>query len=291
MADIVTDYAAAAAQRQVLPPVPPYAEHHSRAACSRVATDVDFELLQLFARTTHGPVQLSARQLAALVNYAGYCHQPLNQLLGWQLLTALEAIAAVNASALATDEVRSPRACMCRASSPPVPCCYGHAVVAQVAALYVSVITQLEAVSGISHWALYVAAHMPTGVLREEVMHSLLSRHAPDWAATSHATRGFIIHALGIPGDHVAAALAQWAGYCNSPEGGVCSLQRLHITVARSSVPHGCRLGSCSRPSLQLHDRCCAAEHVVQLIDANKWKAAYNVGLFNFLHKTLSKLS
>ncbi len=87
-----------------------------------------------------------------------------------------------------------------------------------------SLISQLEALGQMSHWAVYVALHLPDNPsrdwahLREALVKELLMRHAPDWA-TDAAKRDFLLHKLHLPPLWLDQSLAQWARYCQDSSG------------------------------------------------------------------------
>ena len=78
-----------------------------------------------------------------------------------------------------------------------------------------NLVAQLELIGGMSQWAVYVAAHLPDAALREETVRSLLSRHAPEWAAEPHAARAFLVDRLGMPSSWLELALAAHEHYCH----------------------------------------------------------------------------
>lgn len=102
--------------------------------------------------------------------------------------------------------LRPPSSCMC---------------MAQVCAVHMSLISQLERLSGLEEWALYVALHLPDGspgdrgLVRDDLVLQLLHRHAPLWAA-SEQKQDFLTSTLGLPPAWLASALATFAAYRKS---------------------------------------------------------------------------
>lgn len=82
-----------------------------------------------------------------------------------------------------------------------------------------AVVAQLELLGGLTHWALYVACHLPDAHRREETLRSLLCRHAQEWAAEPQLAHGFLVERLGVPSSWLAGALAVWAHYRRRPGG------------------------------------------------------------------------
>lgn len=73
-----------------------------------------------------------------------------------------------------------------------------------------AMVTQLEAVGDLPEWAVYVALHLPDAFQRARTTTALLMQHAPEWAADA-GKREFLLQRLGIPAEHISAALALWA--------------------------------------------------------------------------------
>lgn len=111
-----------------------------------------------------------------------------------------------------------------------------------------SFISQIEALDHMSHWAVYVALHMPDhpsqdwSHLRESVVRELLMRHAPEWAPDA-SKRDFLLHKLHVPPAWLDQALAQWSHYCRDDSGeaadtcweNVCMTHLATCTVKRMS--------------------------------------------------------
>ena len=97
-------------------------------------------------------------------------------------------------------------------------------VYTQVFQLHMSFISQIEALDHMSHWAVYVALHMPDhpsqewSHLRESVVRELLLRHAPEWAPDA-SKRDFLLHKLHVPPAWLDESLAQWSHYCRDDSG------------------------------------------------------------------------
>lgn len=89
-----------------------------------------------------------------------------------------------------------------------------------------SLISQLESLGQMSHWAVFVALHLPDHPtqdwhhLREASVRELLMRHAPEWAADA-AKREFLLHKLHIPTAWLNQSLAQWSHYSQDDTGGL----------------------------------------------------------------------
>ncbi len=87
-----------------------------------------------------------------------------------------------------------------------------------------SLMSQIEALGHMSHWAVYVALHMPDhpfqewSHLRESVIRELLLRHAPEWAPDA-SKRDFLLHKLHVPPAWLDQSLAQWSHYCRDDSG------------------------------------------------------------------------
>ncbi|KAL0018702.1 hypothetical protein WJX79_002745 [Trebouxia sp. C0005] len=165
---------------------------------STAANAVDFQLLRLAAGDLLGTQP--AVGLAELLRPAGVTPDPLDHSFAWQLLSVLQAVDAV---ALEDDNGCSPT---------------------QVFQLHMSLISEIEALGHMSHWAVYVALHMPGhpsqewSHLRESVVRELLLRHAPEWAPDA-SKRGFLLHKLHIPPAWLDQSLAQWSRYCRDDSG------------------------------------------------------------------------
>lgn len=103
----------------------------------------------------------------------------------------------------------------------------------QVFQLHLSLIAQVEAISGMAHWAIYVALHLPSHCspewphLRDGLVQELLMRHAPDWASDP-ASRHFLLQKLQLPAAWLDQSLAQWAHYCHDDSGRPAAFQRQH---------------------------------------------------------------
>ena len=103
---VVADYSTAAAAGSAPVPLPLYAENQRCRDAGHHATDINFELLQLYARQRLGQAQLSPEALAQLLRPAGYSPEPLDHMLAWCLLTALTADGAVESNPAAAGTVR-----------------------------------------------------------------------------------------------------------------------------------------------------------------------------------------
>lgn len=90
-----------------------------------------------------------------------------------------------------------------------------------------SFIAQLEAVGGLSHWAVYAALHIPDAAERSRVVRELLMAHADEWAEDEEV-HAFFANRLALPPAWLAEAQALWAHYCADDAGecgglGACS--------------------------------------------------------------------
>ncbi|KAA6423558.1 MAG: nuclear pore complex Nup98-Nup96-like, partial [Trebouxia sp. A1-2] len=177
---------------------------------STAANAVDFQLLRLAAGDLLGTQP--AVGLAELLRPAGVTPDPLDHSFAWQLLSVLQAVDAV---ALEDDNGCSPT---------------------QVFQLHMSLISEIEALGHMSHWAVYVALHMPGhpsqewSHLRESVVRELLLRHAPEWAPDA-SKRGFLLHKLHIPPAWLDQSLAQWSRYCRDDSGELQHLMEAGLWV------------------------------------------------------------
>lgn len=106
VSEVVAEYSAAAAAGWAPGPLPLYVERQGGSQPGSAATDVNYELLQLFVQRRRGQGRCSGQALRRLLRPAAYCPEPLDQLLGWQLLSALTAAAAIQCSPDAAHLVR-----------------------------------------------------------------------------------------------------------------------------------------------------------------------------------------
>lgn len=89
----------------------------------------------------------------------------------------------------------------------------------QVFQLHLSLISQLESLGQVPHWAVFVALHLPDhpsspwASLRAALVHELVMRHAPFWACNA-SSREFLLDELHLPATWLEQSLAQWAQYC-----------------------------------------------------------------------------
>lgn len=94
----------------------------------------------------------------------------------------------------------------------------------QVFHLHMSLISQLEALGDMPHWAVYVALHLPNHpslggpLLRQGIVKELLMRHAPDWAADA-SKQDFLLYKLQVPPAWLDQSLAQWSQYRQDDSG------------------------------------------------------------------------
>jgi hypothetical protein len=159
--------------------------------------DVNFELLRLFC-TLSGAAAIQREEeleeltyvldgtLSRLLRPAGITPDPLDYSFNWLMLCLLRSIGAVPA-----DDV----------STTPAP-----------SIAHMNFISQLESLGGLSHWAIYVALHLPDPLARETTVKELLARHCPEWEKDDEVIL-FLVESLDVPKAWVAEAKALWAKY------------------------------------------------------------------------------
>ena len=134
-----------------------------------------------------------------------------------------------------------------------------------------ALVAQLEQIGGMSHWAVYVAAHLSDPGQREEAVLSLLWRHAPEWSADPSA-HSFLLKRVKVPAELLAGAMAGWLGYVGQDiEGATLIPLPWHGISSNQLLPCSLlyRLCVLSAPmrvgQLQL------------LMKANEWTAAHKI--------------
>lgn len=79
-----------------------------------------------------------------------------------------------------------------------------------VAQTTMGLVSQLEYLGGMTHWAVYVALHIPVDEKRYSVVKYLLSRYCPEWAGNEEI-ENFLSCDLKVPSSWLAEAKALWA--------------------------------------------------------------------------------
>jgi nuclear pore complex protein Nup98-Nup96 len=203
VAEAVAAYEAAVEGGTAPPPLPLYLEHlHIGTNSKRTNSidhndvfDVNFELLRLFCTLSTATAiereeeleqlaEVLDGTLSRLLRPAGITPDPLDYSFIWHMLCVLRSIGAVPEEDVPTT---------------PAPS------IAQM-----NFISQLENLGGLSHWAVYVALHLPDPIARETTVRELLARHCPEWAKDQEVIK-FLIESLDVPKAWVAEAKALWA--------------------------------------------------------------------------------
>lgn len=181
------------------PPLPPYAAPGAppRAAPPPTASrapapspDTCLRLLQLAAR---GARAGDGAALAALAAPAGLTPDPLDGFAGWALALAARAGSGCPPTPADVDDDAG----------------VSGSGLAVERALHAGASAALEAV-GAPEWAALPLLFLPGPATRASALRSLLSRHAPRWAADP-AARAVLTGPLRLPPSWVAGALAEWA--------------------------------------------------------------------------------
>jgi hypothetical protein len=84
-----------------------------------------------------------------------------------------------------------------------------EAAVARITTTYIS---QLEAIGGLSHWAIYVALHIKNESMRDHVVRDLLCRYCSEWQDDDEVVE-FLVQKIGVPVAMLEEAKATWAKY------------------------------------------------------------------------------
>ena len=84
-----------------------------------------------------------------------------------------------------------------------------EAAVARITTTYIS---QLEAIGGLAHWAIYVALHIKDESMRDHVVRDLLCRYCNEWQDDDEVVE-FLVQKIGVPVAMLEEAKATWARY------------------------------------------------------------------------------
>lgn len=142
---------------------------------------------------------------------------------------------------------------------------------AQESAISLALVAQLEQIGGMSHWAVYAAAHLSDPGQREEAVLSLLWRHAPEWSADPSA-HSFLLERVKVPAALLAEAMAGWLGYVGQDVEGATPIPLpWHDSSSNQLFPCSSLYRLCV-PSVPMH-----AGQLQLLMKANKWTAAHKV--------------
>ena len=237
---------------------------------ARRPTDTAFELIRLFCFSEgwDSEMEKAAASLDALPDLLcplGTAADVHRADFYWHLLCVLEAINVV--PEVGVDDVNI-------VGSKPE-------IADAVSRVITSFISQLEAVGGLVHWAIYVALHIRDDDYRDLIVNDLLCRYVEEWHADAKVT-GFLVDELAIPVQMLEDAKATWATYTNDDEMLLDALvesnqwNKAHEVLRHRIAPLWFLARSPSGDQGALHESLIGAleefESHAEMIDADSWR-------------------